>query len=170
MKGFVSDGGKECKSICTKQIKLLVNMSPLNELMWRQRKRFVVVSWVCVKSQGQTREAAGLFRSLNQKICETSQDRVRLYFPLILAKNLLFFSHLHFLGGKPGFSKIELAEEQILLGNGSAFQGLSTCDGSVLLVRGWRHIGARPLAGDGYDLTVSTDEQRELVRLGVWGS
>ena len=122
LKGFVSDGGKECKSICTKQIKLLVNMSPLNELMWRQRKRFVVVSWVCVKSQGQTREAAGLFRSLTQKICETSQDRVRLYFPLILAKNLLFLSHLHFLGGKPGFSKIELAEEQILLGNGSAFR------------------------------------------------
>ena len=120
-------------------------MSPLNDLMWGQRKRFVVASWVCVKSQGQTREVAGLFRSLNQKTCEMSQDRVRLYFPPILAKNVLFLSHLHFLGGKPGFSKVELAEEQILLGNGSTFQGLSTCDKSVLLVEGLAaHRGPSP--------------------------
>lgn len=40
-------------------IKLLVNMSPLNELMWRQRKCFVVVSWVLCEVTGTDERSGG---------------------------------------------------------------------------------------------------------------
>lgn len=55
----------------------------------------------------------------------------------------------------------------MLLGNGERFSGLSTCDGSVSKFgKGLMNSRGPALAGDGYNLTVSTDEQRGLS--GSW--